>query len=39
MEYDFWAKGPALGPVRSFSPDRRREKRNESKKKASNKIS
>ena len=29
MEYVVWAKGPALGPVRSFSADRRRrEKRN-----------
>ena len=24
MEYAIWAKGPALGPVRSFSADRRR---------------
>ena len=41
MEYVIWAKGPALGPVRSFSADRRRrEKRNKrDKKKASNKIS
>ena len=28
MEYVIWAKGPALGPVRSFNADRRREKRN-----------
>ena len=27
MEYVIWAKGPALGPVRSFSADREREKR------------
>ena len=28
MEYVVQAKGPALGPVRSFSADRRREKKN-----------
>ena len=40
MEYVIRAKGPALGPVRSFSADRR-EKSNqlEREKKASNKIS
>ena len=27
MEYVSWTKGPALGPVRSFSANRRREKR------------
>ena len=28
MEYVIWANGPSLGPVRSVSADRRREKRN-----------
>ena len=28
MEYVIRTKGPTLGPVRSFSADRRREKRN-----------
>ena len=27
MEYVIWAKGPALGPVRSFSANIRREKK------------
>ena len=27
MEYVIWAKGPALGPVRPFSADRRKEER------------
>ena len=27
MEYVIWAKGPALGPVRSFSADRREKKK------------
>ena len=34
MEYVVMAKGPALGPVRSFSAGRRREKRNTSEKKS-----
>ena len=27
MDYAIWAKGPTLGTVRSFSTDRRKEKR------------
>ena len=29
IEYVVWAKGPALGPVRSFSADRRRREKKE----------
>ena len=32
MEYVIWAKGPALGPVRSFSANRRSEKKKKKKK-------
>ena len=42
MEYVVRARGPALGPIRSFSADRRRREKKkikQSEKKVSNKIS